>query len=227
MSVSALLCNVRQQAPVDLARVAVAVCPPTSAWRIRADRLLPDALLRLCGWQSDFVRTMASERFVTFDDYWREIGRPVRQVLRVMSKTACTVRRDVTFREFERLCTSGRFDIVFLVAHHMHGGRAGAGSPEFSDGPKPVEEIYRVITGARVSLILFSCESSDWRDEIVARSVHASAAGGAPWRLPFRLATLFLLYWLRECDGVRTLDEALARAIRTFMDRKDDEVPCE
>jgi hypothetical protein len=196
------------------------VCPPTRRWRFHADRLVPDSLLQLLRWNSDFVRTMASGRFVHSRDYWDEVGRPVADALEAMATLCCTVRRDVTFRAFVRLTRSARYDVVFLIAHHL----TGDGGVEFADGPCRFEHL-RGATAGTTTLVLFVCDSADERDGFVAASNHAHAAGGAAWRLPFRPATLFLLYWLRELDGGRTLQEAMDRAVRTFTDRSDDEVP--
>jgi hypothetical protein len=223
MSVSSALENARRQRPVDLARVAVMVCPPTRLWRCYADRWLPDALLRLAGWRSDFLRTMASGRFVTCQNYWHEIGRPVADALQVMSAMRCRVQRDATFREFTRWATSDRFDVVFLIVHHI----TLEGVAEFADGPRSFDQVRSAGGRGPGALILFMCESAEWRDAIVAASSHTTVTGGAAWRLPFRQTTLFLLYWLREFDGKRTLEQARDSAIRAFEDRLDDEVPRE
>jgi hypothetical protein len=221
MSVASALENVRRQRPVDLARVAVMVCPPTRLWRCYADRWLPDALLRLTGWRSDFLRTMVTERFVTCESYWREHGRPVAEAIQVMSAMRCRVRRDSTFREFTRWAASGRFDVLFLIVHHIMREDVA----EFADGPRSFDQVRGAGGRGPGALMLFMCESAEWRDAIVAKSNHATVTGGAAWRMPFRHSTLFLLYWLRELDGKHTLEQARDGAIRAFEARQNDEVP--
>jgi hypothetical protein len=221
MSIADALENARRQRPVDVARVAVAICPPTSAWRIRLDRLLPDALLRLCGWQSDFARTMATERFLTFDEYWLEVGLPARLTLDAVA-SVCTTVRDVTYRRFAALHASGDFDVVFLVAHHAR--RHGIDAAEFADGPRPFADVYESVARQPAAVVLVLCESDRWRDRIVARSQHAIAAAGAPWLMPFPEALLFLHFCLLQFDGRRALDEAVDRATRAFLTRPDNGV---
>lgn len=220
MNIAATLANVRAQRPVDPARVAVLVCPPTRWWRIRADRALPDVLLRLLGWDSDFVRTMATERFATVQRYWREVGGPVATALHQIARRGTCVVRDATFRQFVLLYQSGRYDVVCLVAHHLQEHDA----PEFSDGPIPLAEIRSVTSDGGPALLLFCCTSAEWRDDLVEGARHQMLAAGAPWRLPFRHATLFLLYCLREINGTKTLEEAVARAVLAFTSRSNDEV---
>jgi hypothetical protein len=221
VAIDQALANVRRQVPLARKRTAVLVCPPTARWRLRADRLAPDWLLGSMRWQSDFVRTMVTERFSTIDEYWRTIGAPIAHELDRFATLGCLVQRDVAFHSFATVCQADRYDLIMLVAHHVES----IDEAEFADGTRRLDEVMRVIDAQpHTAVAFFLCASEEWRDSVVTSSGHRHVAAGAPWRFPWRRAITFLSHWLQQIDGQRTADEALAAAIGTFMNRPRTEL---
>lgn len=214
------LINLRQQQPFSSKETAVLIAPALSQKRFERERDWgKSALKRL--WQRpnvyDFVSLQGREEW---SDYETDVVLPTFIHLTTLEQqTSTRVIPDITYSEFCEIVLCGRYQAVFLVAHHIQ--KTNLDAIEFADGARPINEItsfflQQKATTHKVNLLLFVCQGTDLKVDLYTQSPLLQSVAAAGWNMPLHESVRFIYHWCACLDGKRTLIEAYHQAIDNF-----------
>lgn len=223
--------RIQNESKLTTREVVLMIAPALSKARVEFESRTPSLIRRWFGRRYEFVQ---NQSYSGWEDYERYVALPaLSEILQLREATQATVLPDVSFRCFRRIALQeGRYQLAFLVAHHVTLETAANRSSvrswegiEFADGAWPwhdVDTVLRSITGSPpLSIVFIVCEAKKWGDELHREYALIGATAAAPWRMPLVPSLRFTRMWIQGLNGMQTTSEAYALAEREFMTDMD------
>jgi hypothetical protein len=168
-------------------------------------------------------------------DYEKNIVQPVTESLYcIRNQSSAYIVYDATFRNLKKALTSRKFDVVFILAHHIKNNKKDEppikdhppdtnSQIEFADGGYAHEEIYDLLDSLdrdqNVSLLFFVCESEDLQELFYGKLDTVKSVASAYWKMPMVEGIQFIKTWIFFMDGGNTLSQAYDFAIEEHINQ--------
>lgn len=214
-------------------QVAILISPPLTEDRARCDLREPNWIQKLWKLPKEFAK-LQFKRLSSWERYEKEIALPVAKHLKELYELTehPYIIPDATFCDFRKVLSNDKFQLVFLIAHHMMKVSQAKtvedrqnldGAIEFADGGRNMESILACIKSAcrrrPVNLVYVVCYSDDLRSNCYMLSPKVKAIGGFPSLAHFVTGVEFAKEWIMKCDGIRRISEAHDAAMRVMLSK--------
>jgi len=207
--IEATLTRIQAEQVADPEAVLLMLALPLERGRMETESR-PRSWLRPFRPRHDFIR----QQHVTWDQYEQALVLPtLAEVMELRRTTAATILPHITYPQFRSQVSSGRYSVIFLLAHHAPGDTI-----EFSDGMVSWEKVRSTLkrTARPLSFIFFVCTARAWQKELFGNAKMGSTA--APDTLVWAPAAVELArLWIQGLDGSRTVSEAYNRALVLWL----------
>ena len=215
--------NMEKAVPIATSKVVVLVCPPLTKKKFNRDRLRGRFSFFFLK-KKEFIQEQLNY-FPTWRDYEEHVVlKVVKYLFRIKNVHHADVFYDISFSKFKKIVELRKYDVVFLVAHHIESETRELGLIEFADGGISIDEFSDVIKKnfSGISLVLFVCKMGMFKHQIHSELETIATVVASYWRMELLKGVEFLEIWISFFDGKTILFDAYSKAIRKFT--KTDEI---